>query len=89
MMEGEPRQRIAPVEESHFHLLEHDLRLHPDMQGELERVIAEEAGAGFDLEAGPLIRGRLIQLTDEENALLITMHTSYRTNGRWECSSGN
>jgi len=22
MMEGEPRQRIAPVEESHFHLLE-------------------------------------------------------------------
>jgi amino acid adenylation domain-containing protein/thioester reductase-like protein len=74
MVEGEPRQRIAPVEESHFHLLEHDLRLHPDVQGELERVIAEEAGAGFDLEAGPLIRGRLIQLTDDEHVLLITMH---------------
>jgi len=36
--------------------------------------MAEEAGAGFDWEAGPLIRGRLIQLADEEHVLLITMH---------------
>ena len=31
-------------------------------------------GAAFDLEAGPLIRGRLIRLGEEEHALLITMH---------------
>ena len=62
------------MKESRFHLVEHDLRQHPDAQGELERLMAEEAGAGFDLGAGPLIRGRLIRLGEEEHALLITMH---------------
>ena len=33
-----------------------------DVQGELERLVAEEARTRFDLEAGPLIRGRLIRL---------------------------
>ncbi|HEX2520185.1 MAG TPA: condensation domain-containing protein, partial [Castellaniella sp.] len=28
----------------------------------------------FDLEAGPLVRGRLIQLSSSEHALLVTMH---------------
>jgi len=28
----------------------------------------------FDLEKGPLIRGRLIRVGEEEHALLITMH---------------
>src|SRR4029077_20321310 len=41
---------------------------------ELKRVVAEEFRAPFDLESGPLIRGRLIQLDEEEHALLITMH---------------
>ena len=44
------------------------------MQGELKRLIAKEAGTAFDLERGPLIRGRLIQLTEDEHVLLITMH---------------
>src|SRR5882672_8434892 len=74
MVEGEPRQRIAGAEESHFHLQEHDLRQRRDAQAELERVMAEEARGRFDLESGPLIRGRLIQLGDQEHALLITMH---------------
>jgi len=34
MVDGEPRQRIAPVEEGHFHLLEQDLRQHLNAQGE-------------------------------------------------------
>src|SRR5262249_16202294 len=74
MVEGEPWQRIAEVEESHFHLQEHDLRQREDAQGELERVMAEEARGRFDLESGPLIRGRLIQLGDQEHVLLITTH---------------
>ena len=36
--------------------------------------MAQEASATFDLESGPLIRGRLIRLREEEHALLITMH---------------
>ena len=73
-VEGEPVQQIAPAEESRFHLVEHDLRGRSDAKEELKRVVAEESGATFDLQAGPLIRGRLIRLADEENALLITMH---------------
>ncbi|MFL5539811.1 MAG: non-ribosomal peptide synthetase, partial [Longimicrobiaceae bacterium] len=71
-VEGEPVQRIA--EESRFHLLEHDLGEHPDAAAELRRLAAEEAGAPFDLEQGPLIRGRLVRLSADENVLLLTMH---------------
>ena len=34
----------------------------------------EEAGAPFDLAHGPLIRGQLIRLDEEEHVLAITMH---------------
>ena len=73
-VEGEPAQRIAAAEESHFHLLEHDLIGATEAQAELDWLVREEAAAGFALEAGPLIRGRLIRLGEEEHALLITMH---------------
>jgi hypothetical protein len=73
-IEGEPVQRIGAIAESGFLLREDDLRQRPDAEEELGRVIAEEAVAGFDLEAGPLIRGRLVRLEASEYALLITMH---------------
>ena len=40
----------------------------------MRRLAAQEASASFDLEAGPLIRGKLLQLDDDEHELLITMH---------------
>ena len=70
----QPVQQVAAVEYSSFHLIEHDLRQHNDSKTELERLTAQEASASFDLKRGPLIRGRLIRLTDDEHALLITMH---------------
>ncbi|HEX3095292.1 MAG TPA: amino acid adenylation domain-containing protein, partial [Candidatus Angelobacter sp.] len=72
--EGEPQQRIAPADQERFQLLEVDLHQQRNTQGNLERTIAEEAGAGFDLQAGPLIRGRLIRTGEEEHGLLINMH---------------
>ena len=72
--DGEPVQRINAVEDSRFHVVEHNLRQHHDAQGELDRLIAEEAATSFDLEVGPLIRGRLIQQAEDEHVLLITMH---------------
>ncbi|WP_254061392.1 condensation domain-containing protein, partial [Granulicella sp. L60] len=53
---------------------EHDLRQQEDAESELSRFTAQEAGDAFDLEDGPLLRGRLIRLSDEEHVLLITMH---------------
>ena len=67
-------QHIASHDEGSFHLVEHDLRLQHDTPAELERLMAEEIQNPFNLELGPLIRGLLIRLKDDEHALLITMH---------------
>ncbi|HVH13296.1 MAG TPA: amino acid adenylation domain-containing protein, partial [Longimicrobium sp.] len=72
--DGVTEQRIVPVEASRFHLVEHDLGGHPDSEAELERLMAEEARAPFDLERGPLIRARLVRLAEDDHALLLTMH---------------
>jgi non-ribosomal peptide synthetase component F len=71
---GEAIQRIIPPEDSQFHLVEHDLRGHVNIETELERYALEEARASFDLDRGPLIRGRLIRTEEQGYALLITMH---------------
>ncbi|HEU0300179.1 MAG TPA: condensation domain-containing protein, partial [Longimicrobium sp.] len=69
-----PVQRVAPAEVSAFLLLEHDLGEHPEPGTELGRLLGEEARTAFDLERGPLIRGRLIRLAADEHVLLLTMH---------------
>ncbi|HEU0052215.1 MAG TPA: amino acid adenylation domain-containing protein, partial [Longimicrobium sp.] len=73
-VDGAPEQRIAPAEASRFHLLHHDLRGRADAEAELDRLTAEEARAPFDLERGPLVRGRLVQLAADDHALLLTTH---------------
>ncbi|MBA2675395.1 non-ribosomal peptide synthetase [Ramlibacter sp.] len=70
---GEPVQRIAPADTG-FALVEHDLRRHADPLAEAKVLAEVEIGARFDLTTGPLIRGCLIAVGDEEHALLITMH---------------
>ncbi len=72
--DGEPVQRIGAVEDSHLLLVEHDLRLHQNAQEELDRLVKLEIGAPFDFEGGPMIRGRLIQLAEDEHVLLVTTH---------------
>lgn len=73
-VDGQPVQRIADSETSHFCLIEHDLRERSDIQEELSRLIEVEIGASFKLESGPLIRGRLIKLADDQHAFVITVH---------------
>ncbi|HWK89849.1 MAG TPA: condensation domain-containing protein, partial [Longimicrobium sp.] len=72
-VDGVPGQRIAPADVG-FHLLEHDLAGRADAEAELRRLMAEDGDAPFDLERGPLIRGRLIRLAPDDHLLLITMH---------------
>jgi amino acid adenylation domain-containing protein len=70
---GQPVQRVQPCG-SVFALQEHDLSASADPENELKRLARQEAGSPFDLENGPLIRGRLIALAAQEHVLLITMH---------------
>ncbi len=72
---GRPRQQIkAP--DTRFALTGHDLRqLDSAARGTaFEAIASAEALAPFDLATGPLIRGQLLQLADDEHVLLITQH---------------
>ncbi len=72
-VEGKPWQRAA-APESGFELREHDLSGDEESEGKLERISRNEAGRLFDLEHGPLVRGRLVRLAPQEHVLFISMH---------------
>lgn len=70
VVEGEPRQRIAPAREGHFPLFEATA----EDPAEAACLAREEVLARFDLERGPLIRGLLIREADDAHTLHVTMH---------------
>ncbi|HEY6236114.1 MAG TPA: amino acid adenylation domain-containing protein [Candidatus Elarobacter sp.] len=72
-VDGEAVQRIA-APDAGFQLVAHDLRGAPDAAAELQRLSAGERQTPFDLQAGPLIRGRLITTEDDEHLLTVTAH---------------
>ena len=51
-----------------------DLRGVADQDRQLKHCMDKETHASFDLEKGPLLRASLIQIQDDECALLITQH---------------
>ncbi|MFM8277266.1 MAG: amino acid adenylation domain-containing protein, partial [Cyanobium sp.] len=73
-LDGEPRQRIVPAAEAHFALIVQDLRTTADVEAELARWLGQEAAEPFDLETGPLLRGRLLRLGEAQHALMLTFH---------------
>jgi len=72
-IEGGPVQVIG-LPDNGFHITEYDLSVSDDKESDLHRMAAEEARSPFDLEQGPLIRGRLARLGNDEHALIVTMH---------------
>ncbi|MBB1062183.1 condensation domain-containing protein, partial [Marilutibacter spongiae] len=74
-VEGGACQVIASAS-TPFDLAHHDLsHLDDDARDEaVARHAAAEERAPFDLEQGPLIRGRLLRLADEAHVLLVTQH---------------
>src|SRR4029079_10009979 len=55
-------------------LVERDLSGHSDPRRALHEAVATEAVAPFDLARGPLVRGSLLRLSQDDHVLLITMH---------------
>ncbi|MGF6819648.1 amino acid adenylation domain-containing protein [Paraburkholderia atlantica] len=68
-----PRVEILPPGTG-LPVLEHDLRERPDAAAALVALCAEEACMPFDLARGPLVRGRLVRMSDEEHVFLLTQH---------------
>ncbi|MDK1390174.1 condensation domain-containing protein, partial [Sinorhizobium sp. 8-89] len=71
--EDEPRVALLPPDTG-LPVIEHDLKAGPDAEATLLELCHEEAHAPFDLAHGPLIRGRLIRLSDQEHVFLLTQH---------------
>ena len=71
-IDGEPAQRIHAAQAFELPLL--DLRARPDAERAAQELAVEEAHAPFDLSRGPLLRGRLLQLAEDEHILLLTQH---------------
>ncbi|MDR5726235.1 MAG: amino acid adenylation domain-containing protein, partial [Terriglobia bacterium] len=73
-VEGQPTQVIAPTLTIKLPLV--DLRKLPESERESEvrRLATAEAQRPFDLSQGPLIRGTVLRLGDEEHVGLLTMH---------------
>jgi amino acid adenylation domain-containing protein len=74
-IDGVPYQQIGP-EHIGFSLHRVDLRDLPvdDREAAIAAVTAAEACAAFDLSAGPLIRGQLLAIAEDEHVLLVTQH---------------
>ncbi|HAJ59258.1 MAG TPA: AMP-dependent synthetase [Cyanobacteria bacterium UBA8543] len=51
-----------------------DLRALPEREAEAQRLATHEAGKPFDLTRAPLLRVTLLQLSETENVMLLTLH---------------
>lgn len=72
--QGRPYQRVLDAVD--FRLDRVDLSAHESASREdLARALCEaEAAVPFDLAAGPLIRGRVIRLADDDHVLMLNLH---------------
>jgi aryl carrier-like protein len=70
--EGEPALVVS--QSTTLELVRLDARGSEDVEGELGRLAAEEAGTLFDLASPPLVRAKLVRLGEEDHALLLTIH---------------
>jgi amino acid adenylation domain-containing protein len=72
VIEGSAVQIVSPPR--HLPLIQEDLRNAPDPVAATMAVAKEEAGAPLLLKTGPLVRTRLLRLSETEYVLLITTH---------------
>jgi amino acid adenylation domain-containing protein len=72
--DGVPEQVIMPLREIDMPLA--DLSALPPAQAaeELSALLADEARSGFDLEAGPPIRARLLRIGHDDHVVSLTLH---------------
>jgi amino acid adenylation domain-containing protein len=73
-VDGHPTQVIAPAMTIALPVV--DLRALPasERETEVRRLVTAEALRPFDLSRGPLLRGTVLRLGDEEHIGLLTMH---------------
>lgn len=71
---GEPAQFVAPTLEVPFDVTDLSSLTEHDREARVAEYASEWACRPFDLERGPLVRARLLRLSEEEHVLLFSMH---------------
>ncbi|HEX3155294.1 MAG TPA: condensation domain-containing protein, partial [Candidatus Angelobacter sp.] len=74
VQDGVPMQEIAAEVELHLGWVDLSGMEEEEREKEAQRVTEEEAGRGFDLSRGPLLRVGLLRLGEREHVLLLTLH---------------
>ncbi|HEX8178803.1 MAG TPA: condensation domain-containing protein [Pyrinomonadaceae bacterium] len=72
--DGQPFQLIAPAQEFQLPLVDLSKLDAAARDGELQRLLAEDARRPFDLARGPLLRATLIRLAAAEHVVLYALH---------------
>ncbi|HEV2761388.1 MAG TPA: amino acid adenylation domain-containing protein, partial [Pyrinomonadaceae bacterium] len=73
-VEGKPVQLIHPPRPLDVAVEDLTTLREGEREAGARRLAAEEASRPFDLSAGPLLRVRLLRVSEEEHMLLLTMH---------------
>lgn len=72
--QGMPRQQVLPAKTAGVDFAYTDLRTAQDKNLLLENIAGSEASTVFDMEQGPLVKARLLQLEDNAYVFLFTLH---------------
>jgi bacitracin synthase 3 len=71
---GQPMQKVLSPEQFRWNLEYIDLRKLEDRNEEASLIANQEAIKGFDLENGPLLRCKIVQLEEARYLFLMTLH---------------
>ena len=74
MRDGEAVQEILPAWEAELQVVDLSGVGEKEREEALAGSIREEAGRGFDLAQGPLLRVKLVRLSEQEHVLVVSMH---------------
>jgi amino acid adenylation domain-containing protein len=69
-----PAQIVAPSHSLPLPFVDLSQLSHAHRERAASRIASNEAQAAFDLARGPLLRAKLLRLSEEEHVLLLTMH---------------
>jgi amino acid adenylation domain-containing protein len=73
-VDGEPMQIVATSQQQELPVIDLSLLTGLERDEEVLRLATLEAQATFDLTRGPLLRSKLLRLSDQEHLMLLTMH---------------
>ncbi|WP_197523398.1 non-ribosomal peptide synthetase [Actinokineospora pegani] len=71
-VDGKPVQVVHPPAPVDLPVV--DVSASPNRESEVDRLLAEDARTRFDLAEGPLLRARLLRVSEREHVLSIVLH---------------